>query len=73
MKMRGRSRKAEHRLFKVHASQCDTRVGDQITGDTKVGHAFASGEALWAGCNGVVEAVNWSADEHALFVWVRVS
>jgi hypothetical protein len=62
----------EHKLFKVSANDCNIRVGDHVIAETTVGQAFASGEALQAGCNGVVEAVNWSTDEHALFVWVRV-
>ncbi|MGD8243862.1 MAG: hypothetical protein PVI63_01565 [Anaerolineae bacterium] len=61
------------KLFKVAASGCKLRVGDPVISDTTVGHDFATRESLQAGCNGVVEAVNWSADEHALFVWVRPS
>lgn len=63
----------ELKLFKVKANQCDLGVGDHVIAETTVGHDFSTGAALQAGCNGVVEAVNWSADEHALFVWVRVS
>jgi hypothetical protein len=62
-----------HKLFKIDASNCNLRVGDHVIAETTVGRDFRSGGALKAGCRGVVEAVNWSADDHALFVWVRVS
>lgn len=63
----------EFKLFKVGASQCNLAVGDHVIAETTVGNDFTTGEALRAGCKGVVESVNWSADEHAFFVWVRVS
>lgn len=61
----------ELKLFKVRADHCHLSVGEHVIAMTTVGRDFATGKALQAGCNGVVEAVNWSADEHALFVWVR--
>ncbi len=75
LRMRRTSKAAlpELKLFKINASQCNLSVGDHVIAKTTVGQDFTTGEALQAGCKGVVEAVNWSADEHALFVWVRVS
>jgi hypothetical protein len=61
------------KLFKVSADQCNLRAGDHVIAQTTVGRDFTTGEALQAGCNGVVDAVNWSADDHALFVWVRAA
>jgi hypothetical protein len=61
------------KLFKIAATGCNLRVGDHVISGTRVGDDFTTCEPLRAGCNGVVEAVSWSADEHALFVWVRPS
>lgn len=66
-------RECERKLFKVDVNQCKLRVGDHVVAKTTVGKDFATGDTLQAGCNGVVEAVNWSADEGALFVWMHVS
>jgi len=63
----------QHKLFKVSANCCNVRVGDHVVATTTVGTDFTTGQDVEAGCNGMVEAVNRSADEHALFVWVRVS
>jgi hypothetical protein len=68
-----RATRPELKLFKVNASQCNVAVGDHVVAETPVGRDFTTGDELQAGCLGVVEAVNWSADEHALFVWVRLS
>ena len=73
MNKRSKAALPELKLFKVNASQCNLNVGDHVIAQTAVGSDFATGDTLQAGCNGVVEAVNWSADEHALFVWVRVA
>jgi hypothetical protein len=73
MNKRSKAALPELKLFKVNASQCNLGVGDHVIAKTTVGKDFVTGHALLAGCNGVVEAVNWSADEHALFVWVRVA
>lgn len=62
----------EHKLFKVSASACNLRVGDHVIEETTVGLDYASRQPVRAGCRGMVKAVNWGADEHALFVWVRV-
>jgi hypothetical protein len=61
------------KMFKIDASRCDLRVGDHVISETTVGEDFATRELVRAECSGVVEAVNWSADDHALFVWVRPS
>lgn len=61
------------KLFKVNADECNLRVGDHVITQTTVGRDFSTGEVLAAGCNGVVEMVNWSADDDALFVWVRAA
>lgn len=62
-----------HRLFKIRANDCNVRAGEHVVAETTVGYDFVTGEALSAGCRGVVEAVNWSTDGCALFVWVRMS
>jgi hypothetical protein len=61
------------KLFKIDAGRCNLKVGDHVVSETTVSKDFTSRELVQAGCNGVVEAVNWSADDHALFVWVRPS
>jgi hypothetical protein len=62
-----------HRLFKIRANDCNVRAGEHVVAETTVGYDFVTGEALSAGCRGVVEAVNWSTNDCALFVWVRMS
>jgi len=62
----------QHRLFKVIASACNLRVGDHVIEETTVGQDFSSRLSVRAGCRRVVMAANWCADDHALFVWVRV-
>jgi len=59
--------------LKVYASRSELNVGDRVNSDTTVGKDFTTREPLHAGCAGVVEAVNWSAEDHAYFVWVRPS
>lgn len=59
------------KLFKIAASCCNLRVGDHVISETTVGEDFTTREPVQVGCRGVVEAVNWSADDHAVFVWVR--
>jgi len=61
------------KLFKIYASRCQLNVGDRVLSDTTVGQDFTTREPMHAGCAGVVEAVNWSAEDHAYFVWVRPS
>ena len=61
------------KLFKIYAGRCDLNVADQVISHTTVGKDFSTREPVHAGCAGVVEAVNWSADDHAFFVWVRPS
>ena len=61
------------KLFKIYANRCELNVGDRVISDTTVGKDFTTREPLHAGCAGVVEAVNWSAEDHAYFVWVRPS
>lgn len=73
MRTRLKSGLEERRLFKVHADQCSLRVGDHVIAETSVGRDFASGKTLQAECRGLVEAVNWSPDDYALFIWIRVS
>ena len=59
------------KLVKTRAGRCDLNVADQVISDTTVGNDFSTREPVHAGCAGVVEAVNWSADGHAFSVWVR--
>jgi hypothetical protein len=61
------------KLIKICAGHCEVSVGDRVISDTTVGRDFTTREPLHAGCAGVVEAVNWSAEDHAYFVWVRPS
>jgi hypothetical protein len=53
--------------FKIAASRCDLRVGDQVALETRVGVDYESGEVA-AGCHGRVVAVTFSGGEHALTV-----
>ena len=62
----------QHRLYKVSADACNLRVGDHVIEETTVGEDFSTGLPVQAGCRGMVTAVDWSADEHALFVWVQI-
>jgi hypothetical protein len=59
--------------FKVDASRCNVRVGDDVAPGTTVGTSFASGEPLRPRCSGVVEDIKRCSDDHALFFWVRLS
>jgi hypothetical protein len=61
------------KLFKIHASRRELNVGDRVISETTVGQDSTTREPLHAGCAGVVEAVNWRAEDHAYFVWVRPS
>jgi hypothetical protein len=61
------------KLFKIHASRCEFNVGDRVISETTVGQDSTTRKPLHAGCAGVVEAVNWGAEDHAYFVWARWS
>jgi hypothetical protein len=54
--------------FKIAASVCDLKVGDQVSPETGVGVDYESGEVVTAGCHGRVEAVTAGGGEHALTV-----
>ena len=59
--------------FKIAASVCDLRIGDQVSPETRVGVDYDSGEVVTAGCRGRVVAVTFSGGEHALTVVIERS
>ncbi len=60
-----------HVRFKIAASWCDLRVGDQVAPETRVGVDYDSGDVVTAGCHGQVVAVTFSGGEHALIVIIE--
>jgi hypothetical protein len=60
-----------HIRFKIAASVCDLRIGDQVSPETRVGVDYESGEVVSAGCHGRVVAVTFSGGEHALIVIIE--
>ena len=59
--------------FKIAASVCDLRIGDQVSPETRVGVDYESGEAVTARCHGRVVAVTFSGGEHALIVVIELT
>jgi hypothetical protein len=62
-----------HIRFKIAASWCDLRVGDQVAPETRVGVDYESGAVALAGCNGRVVAVTFSGGDHALIVVIETT
>ncbi|MGO9122119.1 MAG: hypothetical protein ACLQPD_31475 [Desulfomonilaceae bacterium] len=60
-----------HVRFKIAATRCDLRIGDEVSPETIVGVDYESGEILTAGCHGRVEAVTFSGGEHSLIVVIE--
>ena len=63
---------AERKLFRVQVDHCHLSAGNHVIPDTTLGQDFGTEEWVQARCNGVVEAIRWSKDEQALFVWILV-
>lgn len=62
-----------HRIpFKVEASRFDLQAGDQVRPGTVIGEDVSTGEPVKAGFHGVVEAIGFDSEDHALSVLVRV-
>ena len=59
--------------FKIAASVCDLKVGDQVSPETRVGVDYESGATVTAGCRGRVVAVTFSGGEHALIVVIETT
>jgi hypothetical protein len=62
-----------HIRFKIAASWCDLRVGDQVAPETRVGVDYESGAVVTAGCRGRVVAATFSGGEHALIVVIETT
>ncbi len=59
--------------FKIEASLCNLRIGDEVSPQTVVGIDNESGETVTAGCHGRVVAVTFSGGEHALIVVIETT
>ena len=62
---------SRHIRFKIEASRCNLRIGDQVSPQTEVGMDHESGEMITAGCHGRVAGVTFSAGEHVLIVVIE--
>jgi uncharacterized membrane protein len=73
MSVRSDSEQLSVRSFKVEASRCSLRVGDQVTPETVIGWDPQTREPIYAGAHGRVLDVVFRGGEHTLLVLVRTA
>lgn len=71
--MESKQRLCSLMLFKVDARRCNLRVGDHVVPGMIVGTSAVSGELMRADCAGVVDMINSPSENHAMYVWVRLT